>query len=188
MAKRCDLLLALILARMNAGENQGVLAELAPLAFSLAESMGDRARMGAIARAAVDATARLWRAAGLVAEQGSRWLRRADENTDPETLERVFVDMRRAGQLGGLDLGAQKSMVALDAYAMAKRIGDREALFYAAAVFLNIPPPVTFIPDMARVLQEMIGEPKEGLGFRTRRDFLADAGARQPYLWRPDVV
>ena len=36
-------------------------------------------RMGAVARTAIDATVRVWGAAGLLPEQGSIWLRRAEE-------------------------------------------------------------------------------------------------------------
>src|SRR5439155_18670613 len=55
----CDLLLALIYALRAAGENQRVVEEVAPLAFSLAEAFTDRTRMGAIAFAALGAAAQL---------------------------------------------------------------------------------------------------------------------------------
>lgn len=170
--ERCDLLVALIGALMPAGRFDQITTSTAPLAYQLADSLQDQARMGAVARLAVDALSRLAGAAGLTTAEGSLWLARASALTPGGTPERIFVDHRAASRLAAM--GRQNVLAHVDNYCAARVLGDREAIFVAATGPLNGPTSSPGLLHLSQsVLREMAEEPSTGVSPRTLANFLA---------------
>jgi tetratricopeptide (TPR) repeat protein len=144
--KRCDLLLALADALRLGNQAQRALDEELAEAYSLAESMGDRARASRVCALAILSLlfSRDFTAASLAGPQAAQWAGRADHYAEEGTLLRAWADqaMGHVRFWSGL-LTRQHGLVregvrlldrALD---LARRLGDPDTLWITARVWLN---------------------------------------------------
>jgi tetratricopeptide (TPR) repeat protein/ribosomal protein L40E len=134
-AKRCDLLIALCDALYLVVDTRRILEVEAPVAFSLAESLGDSSRA---VRACIPA---IW---SIVVEQASfgtpeaeKWVERVSRYAKPDTVEKVYADMILGAWKAWT--GDRRSGLALlnQAFDLARRLGDQQALWLAANSFLS---------------------------------------------------
>jgi predicted ATPase len=133
-AKRCDLLLDLCDALYLVVDTRRILEIEAPEAFSLAESLGDgskavRACTTAILSIAVEQVS-------FGTPEAAEWAERADRYAKPDTVERVYADMSlgmRKYSTGDTRSGLTLLNQAVD---LARRVGDQQALWLAAAILL----------------------------------------------------
>lgn len=136
-AKRCDLLIALMRSLLSAGEPQRVTETVAPEAFELAERLGDAGRAAAVcSRAIWGITYHNFLAVPVTAPEFRLWIERIDRYAAPETAERAFADLMRAGI--HLSLGEMEPCCQLrrQAFKLARRVGDPEILALAGACFI----------------------------------------------------
>jgi class 3 adenylate cyclase/tetratricopeptide (TPR) repeat protein len=143
--KRCDLLLDLADALRLGNQARRALDGELPEAYSLAESMGDRAGASRACTAAIhcfsfsgDFTATVW-----VGPQAALWIERADHCAEEGTLERVWTDLAMGQarfftgmftkQYGFMSEGVRLFSRALE---LARRLGDPETLWWVAWIAL----------------------------------------------------
>jgi tetratricopeptide (TPR) repeat protein len=91
--KICDLLLDLCDALMYAGEPRRVLDIEGPAALSLAEAMGDRARVSQVCQRAFNALFMYGLGDALAGPEAARWAEKADLYAEPDTIERAWADL-----------------------------------------------------------------------------------------------
>ena len=130
-AKKCDLLLALSNALMNAQEARCALDTELPLAFSLAESISDEGRASEACRLALLAfyywgasTVDIWSS-----EEAIEWINRMDKYAKPDTPERAYTDFYRgyANYFAGQGKKGIEKMK--QAYELARKVEDNETLW-----------------------------------------------------------
>ena len=138
-AKRCDLLLAYGQALLPAGEPRRAAEEVAREAFALAERLADADR---VCRACQIASTGLFAYGGFALDRTptyARWAERADEWAPAGTAHRAQADIYRARVLIAQEDWEGAWPMLQGALAMAREVGDVEALF-TAAVLLVTPP------------------------------------------------
>jgi DNA-binding CsgD family transcriptional regulator len=188
-AKRCDLLLALGGALFPAGENDRVIAQVAPDALALAEFLGDRGRAFRACLLAVDSLG-----AGFSAAQPEylTWAERADHYADRNSTERVYADLALANAWFTRGQFEQARALRLDALALARQQADREALFSTASFLLRNGAPQRW-DERVRLAEECTTLPRQGVGARLLGQALWQCGlvrleqgerARAEELWR----
>ena len=137
-AKRCDLLLALSYALMNAREPRHALDTELPLAFSLAESIADEERATEACRLAFEAfwywgggTTNIW-----ITEEAIEWINRMDIYAKPETPERAYADFYR----GFVNFSTKRVRKGFEemkqALKLARKIDDNEAFIRTGSFWL----------------------------------------------------
>jgi predicted ATPase len=92
-SKRCDLLLALGQALWPAGENERVIAHVAPDAFALAEKQGDRSRAFRACRLALDC---LQAQGAAYRPEYLRWAELGHRYATADSPERLYADLALA--------------------------------------------------------------------------------------------
>ena len=177
--KRCDLLLTLGEALMPAGEPRRAYEEVAAAAFTLAEALGDGSRCARACRTALLAL----RQYGAITITGTAvfraWAERGDRYAALDTLDRVYVDGEMSfvanadGQFGQWRTLRSRSLE------LGRRLGDNEALWYAAVGMLNGGPAFA-APDHHQELVELAEEfaqrPRAGVSARTLGGALSFCG------------
>ena len=87
----------------------------------------------------------------------------------------MFVETLKGVRFRIVGTAEQAWNASMDAYRAARRLGDREAIFVASTGPVSGgAPPVRFLPENLAVLQEMAGEPRQGVL----------PGTLAPFLWR----
>jgi tetratricopeptide (TPR) repeat protein len=163
--KRCDLLLALCDALYLVVDTRRILEVEAPAAFALAENLEDGSRA---VRACISA---IW---SIVIEQMSfsgpeagEWVERISRYAKPDTVEKVYADML----LGGWKVwtGDRQSGLALQnqAFNLARRIGDQQALWLAANSLLSILSEPQHIKQRMQLSEELWAGSHAGLNVNT---------------------
>jgi DNA-binding CsgD family transcriptional regulator len=172
--QRCHILLSLGANLVSAGRAQTVLDYIANDAFECADAVGDRRHMGSAAILALDAAERLWGPPGLRTADSVLWLERADQHVEPDTGERVAVEVRKASYFRALRDSEGFWVAGKNAYSLARRLGIRDALFLAAAYgpLTFASPPLCHFAESQRILGEMLAEPRTGVAKRTLAHFL----------------
>ena len=159
--KRCDLLLALGESLIPTGENERVIAHVAPDAMALAEVLDDRRRAFRSCRVALDA---------LVAEgagfNGARpdyltWAERAIQYAEPDSIERAHANLAMALARHSLGQFAQARALRLEALELARQHGDTGTLFGAAGHLLAAGAPQHW-DERVRLAEEASGWPRLG--------------------------
>jgi eukaryotic-like serine/threonine-protein kinase len=171
-AKRCDLLLAYGRALLSAGEPRRAADEVAEEAFALAEGLTDADRA---CRACYIGTT------GLIGYGGyaiggtpayRRWAERADAWAPLAGAHRAHAEVYRAQVLIVGDDGVRAWPVLQGALALARQIGDAEALF-TAAMMLIVPP---HLPEFQEAKLRLVEE--FTVTTESRRGVLAERVAR----------
>ncbi|HLF76137.1 MAG TPA: protein kinase [Dehalococcoidia bacterium] len=167
--KRCDLLLSLAEALTPAGESRRAADEAAPLAFSLAESLDDRARCFAASNLALNAVSAYGIGPSALTPEFQLWAERMDRYAEPETADRVRADQalsRMQLQKGGLlDRSVQVAAVALQQRALdlARRLNDRAAMFKCAQMLILHFPDIEDQTARLQLAEEVVNWPREGI-------------------------
>ena len=162
-SKRCDLLLALCEALYAVPDAKRIHDTEAPAAFSLAESLGDKARA---------ARSCIWVLMGIGSEQGYlsvgtpqfvEWVERADYYASAGTAERALVDM----WLGAVKfvLNNFRSGKALVTHAgdLARRVGDRDLLFQTNSSLIHFCSAPQHAEERMRLAEELWKSPRLGV-------------------------
>jgi DNA-binding CsgD family transcriptional regulator len=159
LAKRCDLLLALGEALFPDGENERVIARVAPEAFALAERLGDRSRAFRACHLAVDCLGVAFNAAQ---PEYLTWAERAGRYADPDNIERVYADLALARALFTRGQFAQARALRLKALAVGRRDADTETMFSSALDLLRNGASQHW-DERLRLSEECAGWPREGV-------------------------
>jgi ATP/maltotriose-dependent transcriptional regulator MalT len=164
-SRRCDILIALMGALIPAGQNRIAVEEFAPIAYAIAEALNDRPRMSTIAVNAVDAIGLTWAIAGLVTDEATVWLERADASTDGETVARVFIEATKEQRLRQVGRSSAWWAAAIAVYEMAKRVGDPIALERASGygALNGSSPQLEHIEEMLAINREMAHVSHDGV-------------------------
>ena len=134
--KRCDLLLALGDALIQSGESRRVLDEVAPEAFSLAETMGDGIRASQACNLAIEGLASQSGPQGFGTSEAAQWAERADRYAPADTVERAWADMSLGTArfiTGDRGKGYLLLSRALD---LARRLDDSDTFVWVAVFWL----------------------------------------------------
>lgn len=136
-SKRCDLLLALGDALMNEGEPRRVLDEVAPNAWALAEAPSDTARSSSACHLAMLALFYFGVGPAWTTPEAALWAERAKQAARPNTVASAQADT--ATGIVKCATGHQEEGVPFLVRAMktAKSLGDNDAHWWAAAMFLT---------------------------------------------------
>jgi tetratricopeptide (TPR) repeat protein len=162
-AKRCDLLLALGVALILAGEHQRIITTEAPQALSLAEAIADNKR----ASRACLLAARGLGGYGLNATaspEAAQWAARADRYAEPETVERAWADailghVKLAG-VSFLPEGATLISRSLD---LARRLRDPDTYCWTAMLWLSMVSAPQHDEERLRLVEELVQQPRAGV-------------------------
>ena len=131
-AKRYDLLLALADALGPAGDPLGVIEQVAPEAFKLAEALNDGVRASHASLAALHGFQRYANGSLMTSPEFAEWAKRADRYVAPGTKERVITDY----MLSGIEMFSgrmgEARRITEQAMATARKLDDPETLFTIA--------------------------------------------------------
>ncbi|MGE0544740.1 MAG: AAA family ATPase [Dehalococcoidia bacterium] len=163
---RCDLLLAQGEALLSAGRPLQVVDSIAPAALSLADTLGDAGRERA-ARACRLALAGIIRYSGpgiLVGGEAYRtWADRATRYAPPDSVDRVYADISLGSAISaGGDLARTLSLYH-HALALARRLEDPAALYYAALNLVNWSGGPRHQAERRRLAEEFSTRPATGV-------------------------
>jgi DNA-binding CsgD family transcriptional regulator len=191
-SKRCDLLLALGEALWPAGETQRVITRIAPDALSLSQALTDRARASRACGLALDA---FWLQGATTAgelPEFRRWAEQARAHADAHSSERIKADHALAEVRVTQGRWQDVRELRLEALALARQLGDAEALFSSAFwVTLNSAP--QHLDVRLRLAEESTAWSRQGVTGRTLGTFLWTSGmlllangerARAEEVWR----
>ena len=161
-AKRCDLLLALGLAVVPAGDPLRAAEAVAPEAFALANAFGDDRRGSAASRLGLSGLLRYGAGAALTTPEYRIWAERADRLAAPKTAERVFADSALAWLEFGNPRSTEFSVLADRALELARKLDDPQMLWLAAApnVYAVAWPP-RHLEGRIRLAREVAEWPRE---------------------------
>ena len=165
-AKRCDLMLALGEALIPAGEPQRVFATAAPEAYEIAVSLGDSDRVSRACQLALVALGRYGSGTIHGTTQFRQWAELADLYARPGTIHRVRSDIalsRLADSANRLGEGREYRERAGN---LARQLDDPETLFEAALGLIDVPPAPQYEEERLRLVEEIIGRPREGVSGR----------------------
>jgi DNA-binding CsgD family transcriptional regulator len=164
-ARKCDILLALIAVQNPAGVDLSIVEETATTAYTLAETIEDRARMSASALAGLNAVGITWGPSGLLEPKASAWLQRADDHTESDTPGRAFIEVTKSQRYALEGRSRECWATAVTAYEIAKRLGVPEELYRASGYgpLNGTAPTVDRLPEMLTILREMMSQPREGV-------------------------
>ncbi len=184
--KQCDLLLELGEARFYDHEFPHVLDTEAPMAFSLAEELGDKERA---CRACYLAVVTLGSAGGMpafVRAEAVRWVNAYDRHAPPGTIHRSWADFGIAYTKGAAGDMAGAVPILRDSALLARKLGDENAFVAAGAGYLFYCPPVSEWVEEGRQIAESVKEmwdrvaPEEAAWARLYvGGFLLSTGQRQ---------
>ena len=162
-AKRCDLLLALGDALMEAGEPRRVLDVELPEAFSLAEAIKDDIRASRACALAMLALIYFAAGVGLQSPEAAQWAERADHYAKPDTTERVLADIALAGVKSANRQYGEAIAQRRRALELARRLGDLEILWWAMGFSLSSLPLIHHGEERRRIAEEMTTMSRAGV-------------------------
>jgi eukaryotic-like serine/threonine-protein kinase len=166
-AKRCDLLLELGEALGPAGEPARAAEQVAPEAFALAETLGDQDRASQACELAVDAMHRDRGSSVVMNDEYRAWAERWDGVAAPETRARAYADCVVGSVLRPHGNAVEANARVLRALELARRLGEPEVLFRAAAsaLFGGLPP--SYQEQQQRLAHEFAERSRAGVRIST---------------------
>jgi len=161
-AKRCDLLLALGDALILAGANQSTIDDEASEALSLAEAIGDNTRASRACLLGMNGL--LASGMFMASSQVEVWATRADRYAKPETVERAWAESMLSF-VKRLFTNSSPEGVALASKALdlARRLGDPDAYWWIAGVWLMGAGGPQHDEERLRVAKEMEEQSRAGV-------------------------
>jgi tetratricopeptide (TPR) repeat protein len=171
--KVCDLLLTLGDDLITAGEPQRALSVELQEAFSLAESIGDKARA---ARACSLAMPGLVFHAGVnswITPEAAQWVGRADRYADPGTVQRVWANIGLGEMKVMIGFSTKRSEMLNEGsrllirnVELARRLGDPEAFCFAACTRLLQASAPQHFEARLKLAEELIQKSRAGISAR----------------------
>jgi DNA-binding CsgD family transcriptional regulator len=190
--KQCELLLALGEALYPAGETERVITQIAPGALKLAEALGDRSSAFRACRLALDCLFIRGIASSAVLPEYITWAERARDYAEVDSIERVQADLTLAVAWWGRGRLREMRGLLLESLALARQLGDPEALFRAAFLLVVASAP-QHRDERVRLAAEVPSWPRHGVRTQTLGPALWACGivqlsegerARAEDLWR----
>jgi eukaryotic-like serine/threonine-protein kinase len=161
--KICDLLLETSEALIPVPDTKRILETEAPMAYSLAEALGDNTRAVRSCMVALNAIVVEQAGPGSSTPQFAEWARRADRYAQQGTTERARTDF----SLGSIkcNQGDKKSGLLLlhQSLDLARRLGDRYALCAAGSMFLQYFTAPQHTAERIRLAEELWLAPRSGV-------------------------
>jgi tetratricopeptide (TPR) repeat protein len=157
-ARRCDLLLELVRARLYGHDYQHILEVEAPMAFSLAEELGDSDRACEACRGAVLALI----VSGTVFVSGTaealKWVLAYDRHASPDTVHRAWADYGVAwtkwypgDAMGAVSLWRESTR-------LARKLGDDGGFVYIGSTYVMFCPSIPeHVEEARRIADEIRG-------------------------------
>ncbi|MBV9577685.1 MAG: AAA family ATPase, partial [Chloroflexi bacterium] len=172
---RCDLLLALGESLWPTGDSLRVITHVAPNAFGLAESLGDRSRASRACQLALEALVLQGANAAGGWPEFISWAEQAHAYATPESNERVKASLALA--LVRWTEGRWQEVRALraGALALARQLGNAEVLFNSAFWVTNMSAPQHWDEGL-QLVDESSGWLRHGVTGRTLGTFLWMSG------------
>jgi class 3 adenylate cyclase len=170
------LLAELTTALMSAGEPERVLADTAPLACDLAESLGQGTVAARVAESAAYALIVRDSLLTFVNPVYSEWCERVRKNATPGSREQVIGDGLLSWAPWGLRDLARCWELRRSAMDAARTVDDPEALAYAAFCFMQPGAPLRFLEERLKLAQEMKSVPNTSLAPYIRAQYLYTLG------------
>jgi len=161
--KCCDLLQVLGETLSLAGEPKRAYEVILPEAFSLAVDIGDRARISRICKLAVDALAFYQAGVALATPEAAEWAKRADQYSDPDTVDRALADMC----LGLVKCVTERQKEGVRfltrAVKLARRLDDLQALWECGYSFLWHVQATQHTGERLRLAEELAQKSRTGV-------------------------
>jgi hypothetical protein len=165
--KRCDLLLALSAALMPAGEPQRVYESVAQEALGLAEPLRDRARAERACLLALEALYRYGSVSAFGDPSYRPWVERLDTYASPRSTARVYADAAFA-EVHLLERRFVESHAFIErAVQLARELGDRETLYWAAVTMLSPQMPFRLRQLQIELARELAAQPRDDISAAT---------------------
>ena len=177
-ARRCDLYLELGEVLIPAGRAQAATEEVAPQAQALAETLGDARRMSRAAQLALEGMVRY---GGMALEASAvfrTWAERADRYAEPDSVERVYADHALGNHQVVTGDSAAAFVYFSRALALARQLGDAEALYRSAWKMVQWTGAVERQDLLLALAKEVAASPRTGVNHRTLGSFLWYASMR----------
>lgn len=174
-AKVCDLLLVLGECLIDAGEPQRAFNVELQEAFSVAESVGDKARAARACSLAMPGLVHYGSAGTWVTTpEAAQWVERADHYAAPGTVARVWANIgvgESAAVIGMVTKNFDKSnegrRLLVENVELARRLGDPEAFCFAACGRLLQASAPQHANARLKLIEEMVPKLQEGISLRT---------------------
>jgi hypothetical protein len=174
--KVCDLLLALGECLSMAGEVQRVFKVESQEAFSIAESIGDKARAARACALAVKNIA-LHGAGGLgswATPEAAQWVERADRYAEPDTPARVWANIG-LGELKAItgsffrqfEMANEGCRLLIQNLDLARRLNDPEAFWFAALSRITQASAPQHGEERLNLVEELAQKSRAGISART---------------------
>jgi len=130
-------------------------------AFTLAEGLADRGRVSRVCQLALAVLVLYGGGMIRLGPDFRQWAERADQAAAPGTVERVYADIALANTL--YESQSRALPLRRGALAMARALGDRQALFEVASHFLVSPGAPKDQEERLRLAREFSRLPREGV-------------------------
>jgi eukaryotic-like serine/threonine-protein kinase len=164
--RQCELLLELCDALLLVPDTRRLISEVAPAAFSLAETLGDEPKAVRASMAALEAIRTEQAAPGFATKEAALWTERAWHHTKPNTADRALADAnlgyvkRMTGDVRG------GSILCKEALDLARRLGDRNVLWYCGWITLVNRNAPQHLADNVSLARELLTYPRSGPSYQ----------------------
>ncbi len=181
--KQCDLALELCEVLYHAGESVRIMDIEAPVAFLLAEGLGDATRASRACAAAF--LAMVWNSMNWADPRFAEWAVRADRYAKPDTVERVLADMHLAYLRNNAGDVRSAYNLTTNAYQLACRKADHRAIAVTVFGLLFFHEAPQYAAERARTAEDAFEALQSGFTVQTGTvlawifDALLAAGRRQ---------
>ena len=155
LAKRCDLLLALGDALVEAGDPRRVVEEVAPAAFGLAQELDDGRRASDACQAAIQASNALGPLLAWGSPEVTRWAVLADRFAPEDSLARVWSDIALGLNLTRSGQRREGRQFLERARKLSRQLEDLSAVWLADTAYLNGVSAPQLEPDLLALSQEL---------------------------------
>jgi len=162
-AKRCDLLLALGDALIDAGEHQRIINTEAPQALALAEAIADNTRASRTCLLAMKGLL-VFGTTLMASPEAAQWATRADRYAEPETVERAWADTMLGFVKHSRESSSSEGVVLLSrALDLAHRLGDPGTYWWTAALWLLSVGAPQHAEERLRLAEELAEQSRHGV-------------------------
>jgi DNA-binding CsgD family transcriptional regulator len=161
-ARRVDLLLALAESLTASGEARRTVEEVAPLAWALAEAVGDAPRAARVCELALYALGAVGSGPGLVSAAAGPWVERADRHAQPDSVARVWADLFTGIAHANREEHHEMAERLTRALTLARRLGEPDARWYAAGAWVWFRGAPQHTAARLRLAEEVAGWPRTG--------------------------
>ena len=177
-ARVCDLLIGLGEALLPGGQPFRVAEEIAPEAFELSETLGDRDRASRICQLAVDAMGRYGGNTSWGTPTFRLWVERADFYATAGTPSRVLADLGLARLKNATEQYETGWQLLSQALALSKALDVPQLVFDAARLVMGGQWPARYDEEILAIARETAELPERGVNVRTLGQVFSQSGMR----------